>query len=198
MMKKYLLIPVAVIAAGLVLLVAGAGENSSGKVFRSTKAAAAAVGNDDLQLEVLQVRFCRNARHHGNHGCVQEIVGRVVSTGKNAGAFRVGECVGFSGWANPCGECSDCRSDRPEACRYAGWACDAGCDRHPDGCLSRIVISRHHVVALSNEEAREPFAHLCGRVEHCPQLFCHDPADGVRSRGYGHGHCGGGHGRRCR
>lgn len=192
--KKYLLIPVAVLAVGVVLLAAEAGKNDPAKVFSSEKAATAAVGDDDLQIEILQTRFCRDAHRHGDAYCMQEIVGRVVSTGKKAHGFRIGECVGFSGRATPCGKCVDCRANRTELCRYAGWVCEVGCDRHLEGCRNRIVVSHRHVIALSDEEAQDPFPHLCGKSGYCPQLYCHDSADNAS---WGR-RCGHGRGRHCR
>lgn len=198
MRKKFLLISAAVIAVtGLVLAAAGTGESDSGRIFRSSKAAAAAVGDNDLQIEVLHTRFCRNPHRHGE-SCVQEIVGRVVSTGKNVTGFRPGECVGFSGRVTPCGECADCRADRPDQCRYAGRVCETGCERHPDGCRNRVVISCRHVIALSGREAANSFAHLCKETGTCPQLFCHDSVDGGRNRAHGHGRCSSGHSHHCR
>lgn len=201
MKKKYLLIPVVVIAVtGLLLAAAGAGENDFGTVFTSARAAEAAVGNDDLQIEVLQTRFCRDTHRHGNRHGVQEIVGRVVSTGKNVSGLRVGDRVGFCGWTAPCGECADCLAGRPEACRYSGRVCEVGCDRHPEGCRNRVVVSRHCVVALPDRETGDLFPRLCGKMTDCPRLYCHDSIRGdTRNRSYGHGHCGESrHGGHCR
>ena len=196
MKRKHLLIPLAVFAVVLIVSAAGTGLSDSGKVFASAAAATAAVGDDDLQIEVLHTRFCRDAQRHGNTHCVQEIVGRVVSTGKNAGDFKIGECVGFSGLGTPCGECADCRTNRPEQCSHAGWVCEPGCEHAPQNCRGRVVLSHHRVVRLSAEELREPFSRLCGRQGQCLRLYCRDfTGEEFRNRS---GHCGGRRGHHCR
>lgn len=188
---KYWLIPVALFAAGVVLFAAGTGESNSGTVFSSAAAAAAAVGDDDLQIEVLYTRFCHDTIRHGDGRCVQEMIGRVVSTGKKANEFRVGECVGLSGTATPCGKCSDCREKRPELCRYAGWACATGCDRQTGECRNRLVVPQKCAVRISGDENQETvFRSLCRTHSSCLSLHCgaanSSNIQGETSRGHHH------------
>ncbi|WP_294503006.1 alcohol dehydrogenase catalytic domain-containing protein [uncultured Victivallis sp.] len=187
MRKKHWLILAALFFAGVVLLAAGAGEGNSGTVFSSADAAAAAVGDDDLQIEVLHTRFCHDATRHGDGRCVQEIIGKVVSAGKNANGFQIGESVGLSCMATPCGKCSDCREKRPELCRYAGWACETGCRQQTGECRNRLVVPQKCVVRISGDENQETaLRSLCRPRSSC--LFLHCGAEDAAGLPRGHHH----------
>ena len=201
-MKKHLLTFSCIVCAGLAALVlCAAGDASpSGTVFSSAEDAAKAVGDKDVQIEVLQTRVCPDTRH--GKGCyVQEIVGRIVCAGKNANGFHAGECVGLRGTVTPCGSCPDCKAGRAAACRNAGWACAENCTLHGDTCRNRIVTAQDNVVRLPNQEnTDQKFTRLCSEARHCPALRCHNTADASATQSTGHHRkrCRSGHGGHCR
>ena len=192
-MKKHLLIVSCIICAGLAALVlcAAGDASASGTVFTSADDAAEAMGNTDVQVEVLQTRLCTNAKH--GKGCyVQEIIGRIVCAGKNAGAFHAGECVGIRATVTPCGTCQECKAGRATACRNAGWVCAENCNLHRNACRNRIVTAQDNVVRLPDRENTEQkFTHLCSEARHCPELRCHRVSDDSAAHSSGH------HRRRC-
>ena len=121
-MKKHLLTFSGIVCAGLAALVlcAAGDASASGTVFSSAEDAAKAVGEQDVQIEVIRTRICPDAHRSGKDCYVQEILGRVVCAGKNAAAFHAGDCVGLRGTVTPCGNCPDCKAGRAAAC--------GGCD----------------------------------------------------------------------
>ena len=189
-MKKRLLFITSTIV-GLILLAAQAGNSNSATAmtFSSSQTAAEAIKNDDVQIEVLHARICRDTHHQEEGCCIQEVFGRIVSVGKNVDALRSGDLVGFSGKIIPCGRCHDCKSGHVEQCRNAGWVCDETCRLHANRCRNRIVTRESNVIRISgNESKAEAFSLLCKDAGHHPSLRCYIVTDD-----YVDSHC---HGRR--
>ena len=197
-MKKYLLTASAALGIALLALHAASGNTAECTVFSSAGDAEAAMGEKDVQIEVLQSRVCRDMRRHGENCYVQEIIGRVVSTGKQTGNLHAGDCVGLRGRITPCGTCPECKASRPGTCRASGLVCPENCRLHSGACRNRIVTDRNNVVKVSAaEKAEQIFPRLCTDARSCPFFRCHDSAgeSGIsekgrhcRRRGHG-GHC---------
>lgn len=199
-MKKYLLTASAAALLGIAVLAlhAAGGTSAECTVFSSAGNAEAAMGGNDVQIEVLQSRVCRDTRRHGENCYVQEIIGRVVATGKQAGNLHAGDCVGLRGRITPCGTCSECKASRPDACLNSGLVCPENCRLHAGACRNRIVTAGDNVVKVSaTEKAEQIFPRLCTGTHRCPVFRCRDSANdaslpgGVRHcRGRRHGgHC---------
>ena len=201
-MKKHLLTFSCIVCAGLAALaLCAAGDASaSGTVFSSAEDAAKAVGEQDVQIEVIRTRICPDAHRSGKDCFVQEILGRVVCAGKNASGFHAGDCVGLRGTVTPCGNCPDCKAGRAAACRNAGWVCAENCNRHRNACRNRIVTAQGNLIRLSNQENTDQmFSHLCAESRRCPELRCHNVTDTSAAPSTGHHRrkCAG-HGGHCR
>lgn len=84
-----------------------------------------AVGDDEIQIEILYAGICHSDLHHvaGDWGAEEfpmvpghEIVGRVKTIGKNVTKFKIGDYAGVGCMVNSCHECSSCKSDREQYC----------------------------------------------------------------------------------
>lgn len=202
-MKKKQLVAVVTVIVALLLAVpaicaAAAGSTPAAESFSSPEAAARAVGDDGVLIEVLHARVCRDVRH-GEHCRVQEISGRVIASGKSVRAFRPGDCVGFRGELVPCGSCAACRAGRPAECSDNSGVCDTACRLHDGNCRNRLVTQECNLVRFSGcETAAGQYSLLCASAAPCPRLRCHEAVT-ADSTAVGGRHCRGrGHGRHCR
>ncbi len=84
-----------------------------------------AVGDDEIQIEILYAGICHSDLHHvaGDWGAEEfpmvpghEIAGRVKAIGKNVTKFKIGDYAGVGCMVNSCHECSSCKSDREQYC----------------------------------------------------------------------------------
>lgn len=97
-----------------------------------------ALGEHDILLEVAACGVCRTDLHiidgdlpeHGRPRIPgHEIVGRVVSMGRNARRFAPGQRLGVPWLGSACGRCSFCREGRENLCgaaRFTGYDRDGG------------------------------------------------------------------------
>lgn len=85
-----------------------------------------AVGDDDIQIEILYAGICHSDLHHvaGDWGKEEypmvpghEIAGRVVKTGRNVKKFKVGDLAGVGCMVNSCGACAECADDKEQYCK---------------------------------------------------------------------------------
>ena len=77
--KRLLFITITIV--GLILLAAQAGNSNSATAmtYSSSQTVAEAIKNDDVQIEVLHARICRDTHHQEEGCCIQEVLGRIVS-----------------------------------------------------------------------------------------------------------------------
>lgn len=80
-----------------------------------------AVGDSDIQIEILYASICHSDLHEalGHWGPANfpmvpghEIAGRVVKVGKNVTKFKVGDLAGVGCMVNSCGKCAQCDEHR--------------------------------------------------------------------------------------
>lgn len=83
------------------------------------------VGPDDVEIDILYCGICHSDIHQvrsewrpGIYPMVpgHEIVGRVISTGTNAGKFQQGDLVGIGCMVDSCHECPSCKSGHEQFC----------------------------------------------------------------------------------
>lgn len=112
-----------------------------GKPLRLVQRTVAQPEGFDVVLEVSACGVCRTDLHivdgeiHGLLPVVpgHEIVGRVVATGSEVRALRVGERVGVPWLGGTCGVCSYCRSGQENLCDdpvFTGFTRDGGYGTH--------------------------------------------------------------------
>ena len=85
-----------------------------------------AVGDHDIQIEILYAGICHSDLHHVRQEWGKEefpmvpgheIAGRVVKIGKSVKKFNVGDYAGVGCMINSCGECNNCKVDREQYCQ---------------------------------------------------------------------------------
>lgn len=87
-----------------------------------------AVGDDDIQIEILYAGICHSDVHHVRQDWGKEefpmvpgheIAGRVVKVGKNVSKFKVGDLAGIGCLVNSCGKCEYCKANLEQYCKDA-------------------------------------------------------------------------------
>lgn len=104
----------------------GLAVDEKGGNFRPYEFSRHAVGDGDIQIEILYAGICHSDLHHvaGDWGEEvypmvpgHEIVGRVVSVGKNVKKFKVGDLAGVGCMVNSCGACEECADNKEQYCK---------------------------------------------------------------------------------
>jgi len=84
-----------------------------------------AVGDNDIQIEILYAGICHSDLHHVRQEWGKEeypmvpgheIAGRVTAVGKNVTKFKVGDLAGVGCMINACGECAECKDNKEQYC----------------------------------------------------------------------------------
>lgn len=84
-----------------------------------------AVGDNDIEIEILYAGICHSDLHHvfADWGEEEfpmvpghEIVGRVVAVGKDVTKFKAGDYAGVGCMINSCHQCEACKTDREQYC----------------------------------------------------------------------------------
>ncbi|PWS27532.1 hydroxyacid dehydrogenase [Pedobacter yonginense] len=85
-----------------------------------------AVGDNDIQIDILYASICHSDIHHvkGDWGKEEfpmvpghEIAGKVVAIGKNVTKFKVGDLAGVGCMVNSCGQCEYCKAGLEQYCK---------------------------------------------------------------------------------
>lgn len=113
-----------------------------------------AVGDNDIQIEILYAGICHSDLHHvfADWGEEEypmvpghEIAGRVVSVGKNVTKFKVGDLAGIGCMIGSCRECDACKHDQEQYCEEGAIMTYHGVDRfngdeHTQGGYSNTYV----------------------------------------------------------
>ncbi|RKR82890.1 putative zinc-type alcohol dehydrogenase-like protein [Mucilaginibacter gracilis] len=87
-----------------------------------------AVGDNDIQIEILYASICHSDVHHVRQDWTKEtfpmvpgheIAGRVVKVGKSVTKFKVGDYAGVGCLVNSCGHCEYCKAGLEQYCKQA-------------------------------------------------------------------------------
>lgn len=85
-----------------------------------------AVGDDEIQIDILYASICHSDLHHvhGDWGKEEypmipghEIAGSVSKVGKNVTKFKVGDLAGVGCMVNSCGKCDFCKAGLEQYCK---------------------------------------------------------------------------------
>ncbi len=115
-----------------------------------------AVGDNDIQIEILYAGICHSDLHHvfGDWGAEEypmvpghEIAGRVVSVGKNVTKFKVGDYAGIGCMIGSCRHCDACEHDLEQYCEEGAIMTYHGIDRYNDNEHTQGGYSNEYVVA---------------------------------------------------
>ena len=97
-----------------------------------------AVGDHDIQIEILYAGICHSDLHHvfADWGAEEypmvpghEIAGRVMAVGKDVTRFKVGDYAGIGCMIGSCRECEACRHDLEQYCENGAVMTYHGIDR---------------------------------------------------------------------
>lgn len=97
-----------------------------------------AVGDHDIQIEILYAGICHSDLHHvfADWGAEEypmvpghEIAGRVVAVGKDVTRFKVGDYAGIGCMIGSCRECEACQHDLEQYCEDGAVMTYHGIDR---------------------------------------------------------------------
>lgn len=115
-----------------------------------------AVGDNDIQIEILYAGICHSDLHHvfADWGAEEypmvpghEIAGRVVAVGKNVTKFKVGDYAGIGCMIGSCRQCDACKHDLEQYCEEGAVMTYHGIDRFNDNEHTQGGYSNAYVVA---------------------------------------------------
>lgn len=133
-----------------------------------------AVGDDDIQIQILYAGICHSDLHHvfGDWGKEEypmvpghEIAGRVVQVGKNVKKFKVGDYAGVGCMVNACGTCADCADHMEQYCKDAVMTYHDHDQFHGNevtqgGYSNTIVVAENFAVKIPENARMEKVAPL--------------------------------------
>lgn len=124
------------------------------------------VGSDDVQIDILYCGVCHSDIHCARGEWMEmkypqvvghEIIGRVISTGKNVTKHKVGDVVGVGCLVDSCRKCGSCKEDLENYCEegmqggtYMGVEKQTGRPTQ-GGYSSTIVVDEHFVLHIPKE-----------------------------------------------
>lgn len=115
-----------------------------------------AVGDNDIQIEILYAGICHSDLHHvfADWGKEKfpmvpghEIAGRVVAVGKDVMKFKVGDLAGIGCMIGSCRECDACKHDLEQYCEEGAIMTYHGIDRYNNNEHTQGGYSNTYVVA---------------------------------------------------
>ncbi len=161
-------------------------------VFHSYKFNRHAVGDDEIQIEILYSGICHSDLHnvHGDWRKEEypmvpghEIAGRVVAVGKDVSKFKVGDYAGVGCIINSCHVCDYCLNGQEHYCSESVSTYhdhDPYHDNEPTqgGYSDNIVVSQDYAIAIPANADMEKVAPLL-----CAGITTYSPIKyaGVRS-----------------
>lgn len=115
-----------------------------------------AVGDNDIQIDILYAGICHSDLHHvfADWGEEEypmvpghEIAGRVIAVGKNVTKFKVGDYAGIGCMIGSCRHCEACEHHREQYCEEGAIMTYHGVDRFNDNEHTQGGYSDTYVVA---------------------------------------------------
>lgn len=206
--------------AGLACMVAAFAQTSQERIpakgfamfsakdtFRPYEFTRHAVGENDIQIEILYAGICHSDLHaawdeqqeqglYATYPMVpgHEIAGRVAKVGKNVTKFKVGDLAGVGCMVNACGHCHSCEMHKEQFCENGTTFTYNSPDRYHNGEMAmggysdNIVVSENFAIKIPEKADLKRVAPLlcAGVTTWSPIHFSHvKRGDKVAVAGYG-------------
>lgn len=157
---------------------------SAKDTFRPYEFTRHAIGENDIQIEILYAGICHSDLHaawdeqqeQGLYAAYpmvpgHEIVGRVAKVGKNVTKFKVGDLAGIGCMVNACGHCHSCEMHKEQFCENGTTFTYNSPDRYHNGEMAmggysdNIVVSENFAIKIpANADLKRVAPLLCAGV----------------------------------
>lgn len=157
---------------------------SAEDTFHPYKFTRHAIGDNDIQIEVLYAGICHSDLHaawdeqqeQGLYAAYpmvpgHEIAGRVAKVGKNVTKFKVGDLAGVGCMVNACGHCTSCEMHKEQFCEkgttftYNSKDIYHGGEMAMGGYSDNIVVSENFAIKIpANADLKRVAPLLCAGV----------------------------------
>ncbi|MDR2756012.1 MAG: NAD(P)-dependent alcohol dehydrogenase [Planctomycetaceae bacterium] len=152
--------------------------------FHSYEFTRHAVGDYDVQIEILYAGICHSDLHavrdeqknfgiHANYPMVpgHEIAGRVVKSGKNVTKFKIGDFAGVGCMVNACGKCGSCSAGKEQFCEKGTVFTYSSIDHYHEheitmgGYSNNIVVAENFAINIpKNADLKKTAPLLCAGI----------------------------------
>lgn len=157
---------------------------SAKDTFRPYEFTRHAIGENDIQIEILYAGICHSDLHaawdeqqeQGLYAAYpmvpgHEIAGRVAKVGKNVTKFKVGDLAGVGCMVNACGHCHSCEMHKEQFCENGTTFTYNSPDRYHNGEMAmggysdNIVVSENFAIKIpENADLKRGAPLLCAGV----------------------------------
>ena len=138
-----------------------------------------AVGDNEIQIEILYAGICHSDVHHVREDWGKEvypmvpgheIAGRVVKIGKNVTKFKVGDLAGVGCFINSCGHCEYCKAGFEQYCKDVVWTYHDNDQFHDNevtqgGYSNNIILTENYAIKIpANADMKKVAPLLCAGI----------------------------------
>jgi len=139
-----------------------------------------AIGDNDIQIEILYAGICHSDLHHVHEDWGKEeypmvpgheIAGRVVKVGKKVSKFKVGDFAGVGCMVNSCSQCEYCKENKEQYCKgvvmtYHGHDQFHNNERTQGGYSNNIILTENFAIKIPANAKIEKSSTLALRRYH--------------------------------
>ena len=138
-----------------------------------------ALGDNDIQIDILYASICHSDVHHAHADWGKEeypmvpgheIAGRVSKIGKNVTKFKVGDYAGVGCLVNSCGHCEYCKAGLEQYCKEVVYTYHSKDQFHnkeitQGGYSNNIVLTENFAIKIpANADLKKTAPLLCAGI----------------------------------
>jgi len=138
-----------------------------------------ALGDNDIQIDILYASICHSDVHHAHADWGKEeypmvpgheIAGRVVKIGKNVTRFKIGDLAGVGCLVNSCGHCEYCKAGLEQYCKEVVYTYHSKDQFHnkeitQGGYSNNIVLTENFAIKIpANADLKKVAPLLCAGI----------------------------------